>query len=358
MEVNGSEHRVLERLPRGARVLIIRLRSMGDTVLMTPSLRLLHDWRPDLRISVLVERPWDELLENHPAVDSVIALRSKLLATFQLRRKRFDLCINLHGGPTSCFLTRASGARWKAAFQHFRNQGVYSLRVPSAQEIFGVARTVHTAEHVASCMFWLGVPFSEIPRAEVFPAPDAEARVAAKLSALGIGQREGYAVVHPAAAYATKQWTPSGFADIANYLLLEFGLRSVFICAEEESGLLGDIERHSGGAIVGAVGWPLRDVVALISGARIFIGNDSGPAHIAAASGIPVVVIFGSSHSAVWRPWTDSNAVVVQNDFDCNPCAGDRCYTYSEPRCILSITTEQVKTCVEGLLLHSAARNR
>src|ERR1700693_6242714 len=82
---------VLSRLPAGARVLLIRLRSMGDTILMTPALRLLHEWRPDLKISVLSERPWDELLENNPAIDSVIVLGGKLATAWRLRRMHFSL---------------------------------------------------------------------------------------------------------------------------------------------------------------------------------------------------------------------------------------------------------------------------
>jgi heptosyltransferase III len=335
---------------------MIRLRSMGDTVLMTPALRLLRDWRPDLQISVLVERPWNELLENNPALEAVIPLRNKLLTAFEIRRKRFELVINLHGGPTSAFLTRVSGARWRAGFEHFRNSGVYNLHVPKAQQILHRKGNVHTAEHVASSLFWLGAPRTEIPRAQVFASAEAGRGVAAKLSALGIQPNQGYAVIHPTAAYATKQWKPAGFAEVSDYLQREFGLRSVFICGAGELNLVTEVQKHTGQRIVSAAGWPLREVIALIANSRIFVGNDSGPAHIAAAVGVPLLVIFGSSHSAVWRPWTDTDAVVVQNDFDCNPCPGDRCYAYAEPRCILSITPEQVKVCLEGLLLHSAAR--
>jgi ADP-heptose:LPS heptosyltransferase len=96
--------------------------------------------------------------------------------------------------------------------------------------------------------------------------------------------------------------------------------------------------------------WTLRELVALIAGSNVFVGNDSGPAHIAAAAGIPVLVIFGSSDSLVWRPWKAERAVVVQNDFECNPCPGDLCYAFAEPRCILSIATEQVTAGLESLL--------
>ncbi len=340
---------ILSRLPPGARVLVIRLRSMGDTILMTPALRLLHEWRPDLKISVLSERPWDELLENSPAIDSVIVLGGKLATAWRLRRMHFSLAINLHGGPTSALLTRATGAPWRAGLEHFRSRYAYNLHVPKAQEILGRHGPVHTAEHVASCFFWLGVPRCEIPRAQIFASADVLESVAARLVSAGLRQGEDYAVIHPSASYASKQWKASGFAEIGNFIESDFRLPAVYVCGAGESGVLDEIEQHARRPVLRAEGWSMRELMALIAGARLFVGNDSGPAHIAAAAGIPVLVVFGSSHAAVWRPWNAVSSAVVQNDFDCNPCPGDRCYAYDEPRCILSITTEQVKTALKAV---------
>ena len=340
----------LAQLPQGARVLIIRLRSLGDTLLMTPALRLLHDWRPDLRISVLVEHPWDELLEGNPAIHSVMVMRGKLRTAWQVRRARFAAVVNLHGGPTSAFLTRLSGAGLRAGFEHFRDAAAYNLRVPAAQQILCREGPVHTAEHVASCLFWLGVPPGEIPPAEVYPSPETTEGVLAKLHSIGLEKGARYAVIHPVALYASKQWTPQGFAEIGELLEQEFGLRPVYICGASESGVLDRIETYARHPLLRAEGWPMRKLVALLAGARVFVGNDSGPAHVAAAARIPVLVIFGSSHAAVWRPWKAVDSAVVQNDFDCNPCPGDRCAVYDEPRCILSISTEQVRVSLESLL--------
>jgi ADP-heptose:LPS heptosyltransferase len=102
--------------------------------------------------------------------------------------------------------------------------------------------------------------------------------------------------------------------------------------------------------VLGPEALDLRELIALVSRARLFIGNDSGPAHIAAAAGRPAVVIFGSSDSNTWRPWQNPHRV-VQNDFPCNPCKGDRCYAFAEPQCILSVTPEQVKESCVSLLL-------
>jgi ADP-heptose:LPS heptosyltransferase len=97
-----------------------------------------------------------------------------------------------------------------------------------------------------------------------------------------------------------------------------------------------------GGVSVGELLWILR-------GAKLFVGNDSGPTHLAAAVGVPTVVLFGSSDAEVWYPWKVPFQR-VQNLFDCNPCPGYRCLVYDEPKCILSITVSQVKLSVDAAL--------
>jgi ADP-heptose:LPS heptosyltransferase len=114
------------------------------------------------------------------------------------------------------------------------------------------------------------------------------------------------------------------------------------------------VEKASPAPVRRLQGASLAQFAAALTGARLFVGNDSGPAHMAAALARPVVVIFGSSSSPIWGPWPrqDSNpaARVVQNPFACNPCPGDRCYQFAQPECILSVTFDQVKEAVQSVL--------
>ena len=89
--------------------------------------------------------------------------------------------------------------------------------------------------------------------------------------------------------------------------------------------------------------------MALLERAKLFVGNDSGPTHIAGAVGSPVVAIFGSSNSKIWKPWR-ATAQIVQNSYPCNPCPGDQCYQFSEPECILSVTESQVQEAIDVAL--------
>ena len=130
----GQASSLLPELPVGARILLLRLRSIGDIVLLTPALRLLKAWRPDLRASVLVEARFRDLLEGQPDVDEVLLREGRFAASWpllrEIRQRRFALCLNLHGGATSAWLAALSGARWRAGFAHFRRRGVYIVLLP------------------------------------------------------------------------------------------------------------------------------------------------------------------------------------------------------------------------------------
>jgi ADP-heptose:LPS heptosyltransferase len=276
---------VLDRLPGGARVAILRLRSLGDCVLTTPALHLLKSHRPDLRIGVAVESRFAGVYEGNPDVAEILPPEAPAL-----RRFRPALCLNLHGGTRSTWLTVLSGARYRAGFQHHRFGRIYNLRIPRAQDILGVERRVHTAEHLAAAMFFLGVPRQEVPRARLVtggPSPVAGS----------------YAVLHPFASHPEKTWPAERFAALARWLEDSCGLRAVFTGGEED-----DFRPFAGFRCLR--GRPLRETVRLIAGAALFVGNDSGPAHVAAAFGLPVVVIFGASDREVWAPWRTPAAVL------------------------------------------------
>ncbi len=356
---------LLPGLPPGARILVIRLRSMGDIVLLTPALRLLKEWRPDLHVSLLLESRFGELVEGNPDVEEVLEpgegagwnkIASWFRAARELRRRRFSICLNLHGGPTSTFLTRWSGAGSKVGFEHFRARRVYQFLVPDARTILNQS-TVHTAEHQASALFWLGLPRREVPRARLFVAPARAAWWRKERASLGIAVDRDYAVLHPTALYATKQWAPENFARLGAYLEREAGFLPLYSCGPGERPVLDSVEQAAGTPIRRLEGASLGEYGAALAEARLFIGNDSGPAHMAAALERPGVVIFGSSSSAIWGPWPrKGSGVVVQNFYPCNPCPGDRCYEFERPECILSITFEQVRSAVDAALRTSSQR--
>jgi heptosyltransferase-3 len=268
---------LLERLPSGSRIAVIRLRSLGDCVLTTPALALLKAHRPDVKIAVLAEPRFAAVFEGNSDIDEILSERIG----------RAEIVLNLHGGTRSMVLTALSRAKVRAGFGHHRYSFVYSHKIPRAQEILCVERRVHTAEHLASAMFWLGVPQKEIPRAKLVAGvrPDLPA----------------YAVIHPFASSVEKTWPPERFVEVVRRL---HGLTPVFLAGPDD-----DVSPFHGFTV-----WknePLERVKSLMSGAALFIGNDSGPAHIAAAFGVPVVVIFGASDPVTWAPWRTEAQVLT-----------------------------------------------
>lgn len=273
---------VLASLPPGGRVAVLRLRSLGDCVLTTPALQILKQFRPDLQVAVAVEDRFRAVFEGNPDIDEILPAEIGAVRAF-----RADLTVNFHGGTRSAWMTALSGARFRAGFGHFRRQFPYNLRIPRAQEVLGVERKVHTAEHLASAMFWLGAPVVEIPRA--------------RLVAIGGASGEGAAVIHAVAAAPDKTWPGERFLKVAEALRAS-GVEAVFVGAGRD-----DLSAFRGFRVLQA---SLEELKRLLAGAAVFVGNDSGPAHMAAAFGVPVVVFFGPSDREVWAPWRTASQVL------------------------------------------------
>jgi ADP-heptose:LPS heptosyltransferase len=279
---------LLERLPSGSRIAVIRLRSLGDCVLTTPALALLKSHRPDLRIGVVVEDRFRAVFEDILGVDEILPPQSSALRAWHP-----DAVVNLHGGTRSMLLTATSGAAIKAGFAHHAYNFLYSDRIPRAQEILGEERPVHTAEHLASAMFWMGVPRSAIPRARLGAQPNH-------------APRNSYAVLHPFASTPEKTWPGERFLAVARHLS-ETGVEPVFIAGPaDEIGAFKIFQVHHNVS--------LDAVKNLMAEAQLFIGNDSGPAHIAAAFGVPSVVLFGPSDPVTWAPWKTEAKVLTSPD--------------------------------------------
>ncbi len=281
----------LDRLPPGSRVVVIRLRSLGDCVLCTPAIRLLKEARPDLSIAVVAEDRFAGVFEGNPQIDQVLPPAVRGVRMFQPA-----LVLNLHGGTRSARLTALSGAPHRAGFDIFRPGWIYNIRIPTAQQVLGIDRRVHTAEHAAAAVFYLGVPVQDVPRAHVEALPGRSPYAPPR----------PYAVIHPFAATPEKTWPAAKFLELARYLDRKCHLQAVFTSGPGDNP--GPFAEWP--VVAGA---PIREIARLARGATFFAGNDSGPAHLAAAFAVPQLIFFGPSDSAVWSPWR-TTAEVLQAD--------------------------------------------
>lgn len=336
-------------------VLVVRLRSIGDTVLSTAPILELKRFLPGVRLDVLLEDWVAPVLDGFTGVDDVIPVgsgnSSRLRTARGLRRKKYDVVINLHGGTTATFFTFASGARYRIGYRHYQYAFFHNILVGSAAEYWGRSR-LHSVEQLLALIGSVGVPVRKDVRTSLEITPRAveslEQKVAER-SSQPLGLLSPLALVHPAAAFASKQWSVENFARTVEFLSSK-GLSAVAVAARNERGILDELQAASRVPLLTLDNLELPEITALASKAHLFVGNDSGIAHIAAAVGTPSVVVFGSSNRDHWRPWTDAPNEIVFNEYPCQPCPGHECRQFGEPRCILGVTSSQVFKAIERVL--------
>jgi heptosyltransferase III len=343
-----STSSLLPDLPPNANVLIVRLRSIGDVVLTLPALQALHDWRPDLRIHMLVEPLSAPLLEGHPAIAEVIVLRKFWETVRLLRRRDFAIAFNMHGGPTSAFLTRLCGAPVRVCWAQRQFSSFYNVHVPIHFPVAGRIE-MHTAEHRLQQFLYTGLPEEPLPPAKVYFNPDAAERVRRKLAEKGIGPDQPYAVIRPGASQANKRWPTERFAAIAQWLREAYGIATVVNLGPGDEEIEAGVRKHFSSIAPILNTLDLRGLIALLAGSSLFVGNDTGPTHIAAALGKKCVVVFGASDSKVWSPWKTEYRL-IENPFPCKQCPQGKCESLGVSQCILSISVDEVREACEALL--------
>lgn len=326
-------------------VLFLRLRSLGDCVLMTPGIRALKEQYPHLSLSVLVERPFRDVFLDNPLLDEVLVLErgggplrtlaQRAVMAGRLRRRRFDLVLNYHGGSTSLFLMSACRAAFRVGDARYRNPGRYTHLLRDPERFFG-GRPLHTVEYQLAMLLHVGLAMPDpLPDPEIHIPPAVTAAVRERLAAQGLAPGK-YIHVHPTATLSTKQWPPDRFAALIRGIRETFEHPVVLTCGPGEESTIHAILAGLDRPAPWFSDLSIKELAAVTADAEAFIGCDSGPAHIAAALKTRVCVIFGSSNARAWHPWNTPHRL-VKLPFTCNPCPGYRCEAYEEPRCILDI---------------------
>ncbi|HXG86596.1 MAG TPA: glycosyltransferase family 9 protein [Pyrinomonadaceae bacterium] len=336
------------------RILVVRLRSIGDTVLSTASLVALRRFLPEARIDILLEDWVAPVLEGFNAVDNVIQIKGKNLSARlktvrELRRNRYDVAFNLHGGTTATFFTFASGARYRVGFEDYQYNFLHN-RLLSSSSDFWQKEFTHSAEQQLALLGFVGVPVSDKPKTRLAVTESAINSIEAKLAKSAIrNSQSAIALIHPAAAFDAKQWATENFARVAEFLQSK-GFITVAVATPKEREVLENLKQYSHAPISTFDDLTLPEITALASKAKIFVGNDSGIAHLAAAVQTPSVVIFGSSNINHWRPWTDAPNEIVYAEKPCNHLTGEVRKGSENPKCIFCVEVEAVCDAIEKVL--------
>ncbi|MGN6593295.1 MAG: glycosyltransferase family 9 protein [Terriglobales bacterium] len=280
---------ILPSLPPGAAVALLRLRSLGDTLLLTPALAALHQWRPDLRLVVLVEPRFAPVLAGNPDLAQVIEVPrhapGRLAALAALRREQPQVVLGLHGGTAAAWLAWGCGAPVRASFAGLRHGWAYNRAI-------AVDRGLHTVARNARLLEGLGMPAASLGPLRLFPSASVRTLIRRRLLAQGVRGR--FAYLSTEAREPELRWPLEHFAALAAWLQREHGLRAVQASA-------GAVQPVKGAVVLD--GTTVEELIALEAEAAFVAGNDGGPIHIAAALGKPVFVAYSTTDIPVWTPW-------------------------------------------------------
>src|SRR5580765_1245826 len=228
------------------RVLVVKLRSIGDTVLSTPSLIALRRFLPDAQIDILLEDWVAPLLHGFDAVDNVISvgpgIAERVKTAWNLGRRRYDVAFNLHGGTTATFFTAASRAKHRVGFADYQFAFLHNHLLSSASDFWGTGFT-HSAEQQLALLGFVGVPVEDRPKSRLAVTKTAAEKVRTACVSGRIDQ-DNFVVLHPGTAFFTKQWAPENFARTAEFLA-EKGFYIVAVGSAAERNTLDELRSAS-----------------------------------------------------------------------------------------------------------------
>ena len=349
------------------RILLIRLRLIGDVVFTTPIPRALKRVFQEARLTYLVEAEAAPVVAHNPYLDEIVVvprgrglsrLAGDLRLAARLRRARFDLVIDLHGGPRSSWLALATGAPERIGYTITGRAWMYTRAVHRPRELRARHSVVNQWDLLEAIHGWPSTPPDPVRDAvEMAPDPVAETAVARRLAAAGVGPGDELIVVHVSAGNPFRRWPEPAFTRLVAGLAQASAARRIVLSSgPSDAGAAARIaeaaRRELGGdanRIVAFGDFDLAELRALIAHSRLFVGGDTGPLHIAATTSTPIVGVYGPTLPARSAPWRDpgvpTESVEVAG-LPCRPCDQRIC----EPgdfRCLTTLRPEEVLSAAE-----------
>lgn len=347
------------------RILITRLRFLGDVVLSTPLVRAVRRAFPKAQIAYLTEKPYGEVLENNPNLNLIISLERKEIASLfltqrafahaafikRLRGKNFDMVIDLLGNPRSGLLSLLSGAAYRLGPARRRRAAYYTHPVPEPDRIHNQIET-----HL-EFLRPLGVdPAKANQKTEVFLTTEERKEARSYLKENRLASRP-LVIIHPGASWPAKRWLPERFAQAAERLKDKLGATILLLAGPEEHALVREVAQKMKEPPHIAGGLSIRRLCSLLEACDLFLTNDAGPMHIACALKKPTLALFGPGDPRTWFPYHEEHGqVVIHPALSCWPCHQDEC---NKMDCMKAITVEEVvKKARQLLALHPAPNSK
>ena len=330
------------------RILLVRTDRMGDVVVTTPVFSAIKKKYPQIKLGVLVSKENEDLVLGNPSVDEVISYdkngsekgwwQAYRFAHF-LKSKQFDLAIHFHPKNRAYWTSYLAEFPIRIGYR-LKNHWLLTHRFPYNKP----EGKKHEAEYNFDLLGPIGVNQPE--RLEFFVPLRDECKEAVDRHLSHFGR---YAVFNPSASSPSKIWPAAYFAHVADYLLDRYGLTPVVIGGKGDLRFSDAMKKQmqasaidlTGKLKVGSLAW-------LFKKAEVLISNDTGPAHIAAALGVPVLSIFGRNLAGLgptrWRPLGEKSRF-IQKDVGCTACLADRCQI--EFRCLKWLVPADVEAFID-----------
>lgn len=323
---------------------------------------------PDAVIDYLVEPGAAAVVRHNPHLSAVIEvgrprglrrLGYDLALARSLRAARYDLALDFHGGPRSAWLTRATGAPIRIGYAIPGRRWAYTTQVPWHPHL---EPPRHSVLNQWELLMPLGIdpPDPATDPVEMVVGPEAAAAAAARLAGAGVDPASPLVVIHVSASNPFRRWPRSAFARVAAGLAVGDPTRRIMITAGPSEGDAADAVAAEAARLAGAhaaaivrCGEPtLEELEVIVSRARLFIGGDSGPLHVAATTGVPIVALFGPTlpaRSMPWRAASTPSVALEPGPLPCRPCHQRSCVP-GDFRCLASITPDAVLAAAVPIL--------
>jgi len=350
------------RRARVSRILVVKLDHVGDVILATPAIRALREARPHDPIDVLIAPGSRVALDGNPNVDRILyydspryrrpraSLRgpSPLRAIREVGSSGYATIVELRGDWWTLLLPLLSGTTRRVDRGSARLGAWITRRASRAGGTRPVRHEVETNLEVVRPLLRGRVPQRLAP--EIALQDSARDSMIRRLAAIGVDFGSPIVCVHPGAAWRPRAWRPERFGAVADWIQEHYHAQVLFVGSSDERDIgaevRANVKQRSVFWLAGELTW--QELGALIERARLFIGNDSGPAHVAAAIGIPSVVLFGPQEPERFHPWSD-RSVVLHHRIHCCPCRQVTC-VHPENPCVNLIEVEEVKAQVRRAL--------
>ena len=365
---SGSEHEILAakkisicinnslRHYRIRRILVSRLRFMGDIILTTPLVSALNEHYPEAKIDYLAEPPYIELLKNNPKISGLISFDRKLYSQLSvinsikaqwkliriLRQKKYDLAIDLFGIPRSAWLMWLTGAP-------IRVGGCFRYRSHLYTYCFNHKKNWTTAiDFHQLALNRIGI-LPALSKPEIFLTKNELEWAKNYIDKRGFDPNKPIIGIYPGATWPAKIWPIQRFVQLANQIAKNLEGQIFIVVGPDDKSLIEKMFFNQNPKVIVGDLLNLRKLAAVIYYCDLFISNDCGPMHIAPAVSTPTIGIFGPGDPLVWFPYDriKGHRVIIK-DIDCRPCNQNECSI--QHQCMTKISVEEVYISVKEVL--------